>query len=84
MLAGGTENTAGGKLPEVSISNAFDGKLKWEDFTELPKKPCVRDSLMTGIGGGFALGGVRTIFGGGLHDILLRYGSRSADQEQQA
>lgn len=64
MLPGGTQHTAGGKEPEYSISSAFDGKLKWSDFTELPKKPCVRDSFMTGIGAGFAMGGVRAIFGG--------------------
>ena len=64
MMAGGTEHTAGGKTPEVSLSNAFDGGIKWSDFTELPKRPCVRDALMTGIGSGFAFGGIRAIFGG--------------------
>lgn len=64
MMAGGTAHTAGGKTPEVSVGNAFEGGIKWNDFTELPKRPCVRDALMTGIGGGFALGGVRAIFGG--------------------
>jgi len=64
MMAGGTEHTAGGKTPEVSLGNAFQNGLKWDDFAELPKRPCVRDALMTGIGGGFALGGVRAIFGG--------------------
>lgn len=64
MMAGGTEHTAGGKTPEVSLSNAFDGGLKLSDFTELPKRPCVRDALMTGIGSGFAFGGIRAIFGG--------------------
>merc|ERR1712059_36101 len=51
------------KTPEVSLSNAFDGGIKWSDFTELPKRPCVRDALMTGIGSGFAFGGIRAIFG---------------------
>lgn len=64
LAAGGKENTAGGKLPEVSISNAFDGGLKASDFTDLPTKPCVRESLLTGLGSGFALGGVRFIFRG--------------------
>ena len=63
-LAGGTQNTAGGKVPDVSIGNAFQGGLKVSDFTELPKKPCVRDAFLTGFGAGFALGGVRAIFGG--------------------
>jgi cytochrome c oxidase assembly protein subunit 20 len=64
MLAGGTQHTAGGKAPEVSIGNAFQSGIKLSDFTDLPKRPCVRDALMTGIGGGFALGGFRAIFGG--------------------
>lgn len=64
LMAGGTQHTAGGKAPEVSLSTAFEGGLKWNDFAELPKKPCVRDALMTGIGSGFALGGIRAIFGG--------------------
>lgn len=64
VLAGGTQNTAGGKIPEVSIAAAFDGGLKLSDFTELPKRPCVRDSFLTGLGSGFALGGVRFIFRG--------------------
>ena len=64
MMEGASQNTAGGKIPEVSLSSAFGGKLKVEDFTELPKRPCVRDAFLTGIGAGFALGGVRAIFGG--------------------
>lgn len=64
MLAGGTENTAGGKLPDVSISNAFDGGLKMTDFTELPARPCVRESFLTGLGSGAAFAGVRLIFRG--------------------
>lgn len=64
MMAGGTQNTAGGKAPEISIGNAFKDGLKWDDFTTLHKRPCVRDGLLTGIGGGAALGGVRAIFGG--------------------
>ncbi|KAK5125282.1 hypothetical protein LTR85_000958 [Meristemomyces frigidus] len=63
MMAGGTEHTAGGKTPDVTLGNAFQGGLKWNDFMDLPKRPCVRDALMTGIGGGFALGGMRAIFG---------------------
>ncbi|KAK4549164.1 hypothetical protein LTR36_007622 [Oleoguttula mirabilis] len=63
MMAGGTEHTAGGKAPDVTLGNAFQGGLKWGDFMDLPKRPCVRDALMTGIGGGFALGGMRAIFG---------------------
>ncbi|TKA67883.1 hypothetical protein B0A55_09706 [Friedmanniomyces simplex] len=63
MMAGGTEHTAGGKAPEVNLANAFQSGLKLSDFTDLPKRPCVRDALLTGIGSGFALGGFRAIFG---------------------
>ena len=83
MLPGGTENTAGGKIPEVSIGNAFGGKLKWSDFAELPKRPCIRDSFMTGIGAGFALGGVRTIFGGWPHYLRTIQVFINADKSQQ-
>ncbi|KAK5114273.1 hypothetical protein LTR62_002524 [Meristemomyces frigidus] len=62
-LAGGTEHTAGGKAPDVTVGNAFQNGLQTKDFLELPKRPCVRDALMTGIGGGFAFGGIRAIFG---------------------
>ncbi|KAK4889915.1 hypothetical protein LTR27_011338 [Elasticomyces elasticus] len=70
MLQGGTEHTAGGKAPEVTLANAVKD-LGWKDFTELPKRPCVRDALLTGIGGGFAAGGVKTIFGGLREDVFF-------------
>ncbi|KAK4960373.1 hypothetical protein LTR10_003268 [Elasticomyces elasticus] len=70
MLAGGTEHTAGGKAPEVTLANAVKD-LGWKDFTELPKRPCVRDALLTGIGSGFAFGGVKTIFGVGMYQYCL-------------
>ena len=63
VLAGGTENTAGGKLPEVSIGAAFDGGVKLSDFTELPKRPCVKDSSINAMIAAFAMGGLRTVFG---------------------
>ncbi|GAB7363318.1 hypothetical protein MBLNU230_g3599t1 [Neophaeotheca triangularis] len=66
MMPGGTDNTAGGKAPEVTIGNAFAKGITWEDFKELPKRPCVRDALMTGIGAGFTVGGIRAIFGAGV------------------
>lgn len=63
MLAGGTENTAGGKVPEVNLSNAVS-MIKMNEFTELHKKPCNRQSFLTGIGAGFAAGALRSILGG--------------------
>lgn len=63
MLAGGTENTAGGQTKDIGLGDAIES-IKMEDFSEIHRKPCVRDSLMTGIGSGFGIGGVRALFGG--------------------
>lgn len=63
MMAGGTEHTAGGKIPEATLSNAI-GTIKPDEFRSFHKKPCVRDSLLYGIGGGFGVGGIRAIWGG--------------------
>ena len=38
--------------------------IKLSELKEVHKKPCVRDSLLTGIGGGFGIGGIRAIWGG--------------------
>ena len=62
-LPGGGLNTAGGKIESPSYIAALKS-IKASDFTEIHKKPCVRDALMTGIGGGFGIGGLRAIFGG--------------------
>ena len=65
LLAGGTENTAGGQTKEIGLGDAFE-TVKLEEFTQIHKKPCVRDALMTGIGSGFGIGGVRALLGGKL------------------
>ena len=62
-LPGGSANTAGGKAKEASIIDALKS-IHLADFKEVHKKPCVRDALMTGIGTGFGVGGVRSILGG--------------------
>lgn len=72
MLMGGTEHTAGGKLPDVTISNAFP---KLSDFQELHKRPCVRDAFLTGITGGAVIGGIRGIFGGLYHRTYCQHSS---------
>jgi cytochrome c oxidase assembly protein subunit 20 len=61
MMAGGTQHTAGGKVPEVTLWNALQ---VGPPVTEIHKRPCVRDALMTGMAAGFALGGIRFIFRG--------------------
>ena len=61
LMAGGTQHTAGGQVPAVTFWNALQ---TGPPITEIHKRPCVRDALMTGIGAAFATGGVRAIFGG--------------------
>lgn len=56
-------NTAGGRMKEASYFDAMRS-IQLSDFQEVHKKPCVRDALLTGIGGGFGIGGVRAIWGG--------------------
>lgn len=56
-------NTAGGRMKEASYSDALRS-IRISDFQEVHKKPCARDALLTGIGGGFGIGGVRAILGG--------------------
>ena len=58
-------NTAGGRTKEATYFDALRS-IKFSDFQEVHKGPCVRDALLTGIGGGFGIGGVRAILGGTL------------------
>ena len=62
-LLGGRVNTAGGKYKEASFIDGLKS-IRIEDLKELHTKPCVRESLLTGIGAGFGIGGVRAILGG--------------------
>ncbi|KAL2039547.1 hypothetical protein N7G274_007819 [Stereocaulon virgatum] len=55
-------NTAGGKPKEAGLFDALR-TIKPSEFKEVHQKPCVRDALLTGIGGGFGIGGVRAIWG---------------------
>ena len=63
LPAGAGQNTAGGKVQEAGIIDALRS-IKPSEVKEVHQKPCVRDSLLTGIGGGFGVGGVRAIWGG--------------------
>ena len=65
MMPGGTAHTAGGEKLEgsVTLGSALDS-IKLEEFTTIHKKPCVRDSFLTGIGSGAGIGGLRFLFGG--------------------
>ena len=63
LPAGAGLNTAGGKAQEAGIVDALRS-IRPTEFTEVHKKPCARDALLTGIGGGFGVGGIRAILGG--------------------
>jgi cytochrome c oxidase assembly protein subunit 20 len=60
-MEGGTQHTAGGQVPDVTLWNAYHAG---KPISQVHKQPCVRDSFMVGIGSGFATGGLRAIFGG--------------------
>jgi cytochrome c oxidase assembly protein subunit 20 len=62
-MPGGTANTAGGNAPSASISDAIK-TVRWGDFKNVHMYPCARESFLTGIGAGFAVGGVRALLGG--------------------
>lgn len=71
MMPGGTENTAGGKTKDVSFLDGIKS-IKADDWTNLHRKPCVRDSLLTGIGAGVATGSMRAIWRGMCQLFLTR------------
>ena len=62
-LPSATKSTAGGKPTDTGLLQALKS-IEPKDFKEVHKKPCHRDALLTGIGSGFGIGGVRAIMGG--------------------
>jgi cytochrome c oxidase assembly protein subunit 20 len=56
-------NTAGAHASQPTLGEAVK-TVRLGDFKQVYMYPCVRESLLNGIGGGFALGGVRLLFGG--------------------
>ena len=69
LLPGGTENTAGGRMPELTLLGVFRS-FTLEDFQTIHRKPCFRDALLAGISGGFLVGGVRAVLGGITSSLL--------------
>ncbi|KAI9739726.1 MAG: hypothetical protein M1834_006445 [Cirrosporium novae-zelandiae] len=63
MMPGGTYNSAGGKPKEISLIDEIKS-ITWEDFKNIHNIPCAREAFLTGIGGAFGAGAVRTIVGG--------------------
>ena len=78
LMAGGTEHTAGGKTVDVGLVDAAKS-ISRDDWTKLHRKPCVKDSLLTGIGAGFAVGGARAIWRGMQDRAMSDYPSNHAD-----
>ena len=63
VLPGGAANTAGGRPKDAGIIDALK-TVKLEEFMEVHKKPCVRDSFLTGILSAFGMGSFRAVLGG--------------------
>ena len=57
-------------MKEASYFDALRS-IQISDFQEVHKKPCARDALLTGIGGGFGIGGARAILGGTFTSLHL-------------
>ena len=60
---GSGRNTAGSHEKIPSLTEAVK-TVRWQDFQQVHMYPCVRESLLFGIGGGFGIGGVRALWGG--------------------
>ncbi|KAF2197550.1 hypothetical protein GQ43DRAFT_444142 [Delitschia confertaspora ATCC 74209] len=62
VMPGGTAHTAGGESANVDVTYWSALKtVRPSDYLTFHKRPCVRDGQMTGIGTGFAFGGVAAI-----------------------
>lgn len=60
---GSGQNTAGGREKNLGLTDAIK-TVRIEDFKQVHMYPCVRESLLTGIAGGFGMGGIRALWGG--------------------
>ncbi|KAJ5493022.1 hypothetical protein N7539_001768 [Penicillium diatomitis] len=62
-LATATYKPRGKDTKDVSYSEVV-GNVSLSEISSFYKAPCARESLLTGIGAGFGIGGVRAVFGG--------------------
>lgn len=62
---GSGQNTAGaiGRHEVPGLADAIK-TVRWQDFQQVHKYPCAKDSLLTGIASAFGIGGLRAVFGG--------------------
>lgn len=63
VLADASYKPRGKDPKDVSYSEVV-GNVSLSEISSFYKAPCARESLMTGIGAGFGIGGVRAVFGG--------------------
>lgn len=63
VLADASYKPRGKDPKDVSYSDVV-GNLSVSEISSFYKAPCARESLLTGIGAGFGIGGVRAVFGG--------------------
>lgn len=77
---GSGQNTAGSREPVPTLGDAIK-TVRLGDFKQVYMYPCVRESLMMGIGGGFAMGGIRALWGG-KSLVTVETGRQDADQRQ--
>ncbi|KAJ5266804.1 hypothetical protein N7478_009612 [Penicillium angulare] len=63
MLSNASYKPRGKSAKDVSYSEVI-GDVSVSEMASFYKVPCARESLMTGIGAGFGIGGTRAIFGG--------------------
>jgi cytochrome c oxidase assembly protein subunit 20 len=62
-LANASYKPRGQDPKDVSYSDVV-GTVSMSEISSFYKVPCARESLLTGIGAGFGIGGVRAVFGG--------------------
>ncbi|KAJ5751629.1 hypothetical protein N7520_008546 [Penicillium odoratum] len=63
MLANASYKPRGKNPKDVSYSEVV-GDVSMSEISSFYKAPCARESLLTGIGAGFGIGGIRGVFGG--------------------
>ncbi|KAL2072030.1 hypothetical protein VTL71DRAFT_11373 [Oculimacula yallundae] len=59
---GSGQNTAGSGKEAPTLASAIK-TVRIQDFKQVHMYPCVRESLLMGIGGAFGMGGVRALWG---------------------
>lgn len=79
MLANASYKPRGKDPKDVSYSEVV-GDVSMSQISSFYKAPCARESLLTGIGAGFGIGGIRGVFGGASQfpvlDFFLYLGAR--------